>query len=535
MDYPFAYLDSQLCITSDLQQLKMVSGICRDAWGVPNPCQQSLAWEYDALKNSGGRVYPQGLEDKVRFELEGVKLALKSELERMHRDMQKDILSVEKRLVALYETPTSTTVSLPTSSHLKLSEALGETVTQPNNRTPEGKTSVERLNFDTSISAGALDMPLLGISSHCWSFNADDQAELTRSRASSAPNDTEFSPSRSRATSDESSSSFSAPSSSHTTLHSAKGFRSPSQETTESTLLDLATQVLTLHGSVPIGKMGSLLHKLANDHTLPSLLKERYGGLKNFLQTHKQFAVDNDHPFNPHVRLISLPPSEPVVQGAPVPKFFASTFTDVVLPLPLPAPTGSPVKSEARGKRRKSKRCTGALDVVALDCETVLGSACIARCTVVDASGQVLLDKYVRSESMSIGVDAWAVQREVQQLLKNRTVVGNALAAQFLALTLSHPDTLTRDFEHYPLPCPWRSTIFCHLVQEELGINIQGRQLSSLERARLAIALYACVHEEWENGASSSLFSHQITHSKDSDFDMRTDHDKELFGRAIWT
>jgi len=74
---------------------------------------------------------------------------------------------------------------------------------------------------------------------------------------------------------------------------------------TEPQLITLATRILADHGSVPVGKMGSLLHKAANDHTLPALLKERYGGLKKFLQAQsKYFILGDDHPYNPHVALV---------------------------------------------------------------------------------------------------------------------------------------------------------------------------------------------------------------------------------------
>ncbi|MCJ1297042.1 3'-5' exonuclease [Xylographa carneopallida] len=74
---------------------------------------------------------------------------------------------------------------------------------------------------------------------------------------------------------------------------------------TEAQLISLACRILADHGSVPVGKMGSLLHKAANDHTLPALLKERYGGLKKFLQAQsKYFMLGDDHPYNPHVALV---------------------------------------------------------------------------------------------------------------------------------------------------------------------------------------------------------------------------------------
>ena len=94
----------------------------------------------------------------------------------------------------------------------------------------------------------------------------------------------------------------------------------PSAPITESGLIALATRILTDHGSVPVGKMGSLLHKAANDHTLPSLLKERYGGLKKFLQAHLQyFVLGEDHPYNPHVSLVGQQqPSQPAQAASAV-------------------------------------------------------------------------------------------------------------------------------------------------------------------------------------------------------------------------
>lgn len=66
---------------------------------------------------------------------------------------------------------------------------------------------------------------------------------------------------------------------------------------TEASLIALAKRILTKYGSVPVGKMGSLLHKAANNHNLPTIVKERYGGLKKFLQSHEDhFALGDDHP-----------------------------------------------------------------------------------------------------------------------------------------------------------------------------------------------------------------------------------------------
>jgi len=82
------------------------------------------------------------------------------------------------------------------------------------------------------------------------------------------------------------------------------GAPSADADMSEQALVNLAVSILLQHGSVPVGKMGSLLHKAANNHALPAILKTRYGGLKKFLQVHpEQFVLGENHPYNPHVSL----------------------------------------------------------------------------------------------------------------------------------------------------------------------------------------------------------------------------------------
>jgi hypothetical protein len=87
-------------------------------------------------------------------------------------------------------------------------------------------------------------------------------------------------------------------------LQHARQFEVP--DISELDLVGLIEKVLAEHGSIPVGKMGSLLHTVINNHSLPAMLKERYGGLKKFLERHTEvFSIGDDHPFNPHVHLIS--------------------------------------------------------------------------------------------------------------------------------------------------------------------------------------------------------------------------------------
>lgn len=69
-------------------------------------------------------------------------------------------------------------------------------------------------------------------------------------------------------------------------------------------LVWLAVKILLEQQSLPVGKLGSLLHRAANDHKLPQVLKQQFGGLKKFLQSHDSFFVlSSDHAFNPTVQL----------------------------------------------------------------------------------------------------------------------------------------------------------------------------------------------------------------------------------------
>ena len=85
-------------------------------------------------------------------------------------------------------------------------------------------------------------------------------------------------------------------------LQHAKQFDTP--DVTEHELVTMITKILLQCGSVPVGKLGSLLHNVMNNHSLPSMLKEKFGGLKRFLERHgSEFMIGVDHPFNPHVHL----------------------------------------------------------------------------------------------------------------------------------------------------------------------------------------------------------------------------------------
>lgn len=76
-------------------------------------------------------------------------------------------------------------------------------------------------------------------------------------------------------------------------------------------IVQLTSDILYQHGSIPIGLLGTLLHRETQDHGLPSYFKEVYGGLKKFIaQFSPAFAISSDHRFNPSISLHALPMSD---------------------------------------------------------------------------------------------------------------------------------------------------------------------------------------------------------------------------------
>jgi hypothetical protein len=73
---------------------------------------------------------------------------------------------------------------------------------------------------------------------------------------------------------------------------------------TESALLLLSIEILAIRGALPVGEIGKLLSDMTTISNLSQKLKEKFGGLKKFLEKFpKKFVISNDHPFNPNVLL----------------------------------------------------------------------------------------------------------------------------------------------------------------------------------------------------------------------------------------
>jgi hypothetical protein len=70
----------------------------------------------------------------------------------------------------------------------------------------------------------------------------------------------------------------------------------------ESAVLALSKEILFERGTLPVGEIGKVLQELTCASSFLGKLKEKFGGLKKFLERFPdEFMICTDHPFNPHV------------------------------------------------------------------------------------------------------------------------------------------------------------------------------------------------------------------------------------------
>lgn len=166
---------------------------------------------------------------------------------------------------------------------------------------------------------------------------------------------------------------------------------------------------------------------------------------------------------------------------------------------------------------------------VALDCEMVGvgpdGSrSALARVSLVDYKGQVLLDTFVKvyEKVTDYRTDVSGIKPEdlespeamcpsklfplVYQLLQNKILIGHGLENDLKLLGIPVDLLKIRDTAWYP---PFmrmqyaESGILCprklrDLSKEYLGVDIQGKQHDSVTDARAALGLFKLVEGEWE-------------------------------------
>ncbi|KAI0090870.1 ribonuclease H-like domain-containing protein [Irpex rosettiformis] len=161
---------------------------------------------------------------------------------------------------------------------------------------------------------------------------------------------------------------------------------------------------------------------------------------------------------------------------------------------------------------------------LAVDCEMVgVGldgeESSLARVSVVNFYGVTVLDEFVRQrehvvdyrtefsgirpKDMIRAKSFVEVQKLVSDLLKDRILVGHAVHNDLKALLLSHPYTMIRDTQtlagkHKVMKS--KRPALRHLVQQEVGIAIQGGEHSSVTDARATMAVYRIHRKEWDKG-----------------------------------
>jgi len=171
---------------------------------------------------------------------------------------------------------------------------------------------------------------------------------------------------------------------------------------------------------------------------------------------------------------------------------------------------------------------------IALDCEMVgIGIegkiSALARVSLIDFSGYIILDTYVKVPSritnfrtaisgitkrhMKEAMDLNHCRMQVGALIKDKIIVGHALKHDFDALLLSHPKRDVRDTATYrPLMklCGrnrYRPRKLRDLVKEYVGkdIQIEGKSHDSVEDARSVMELFRVVRVGWEMELSDKL------------------------------
>jgi len=160
----------------------------------------------------------------------------------------------------------------------------------------------------------------------------------------------------------------------------------------------------------------------------------------------------------------------------------------------------------------------------------------LARVSVVNYYGAILLDVFVRQrervtdwrtavsgvrESDMVNAKPFSeVQKAVSDLLKDRILVGHAVHNDLQALLLSHPHNMIRDSQiltgkygtlSTQLPADTVGALTApikrnkraalkKLVNQELDIDIQSGEHSSVLDARAAMALYRLHRKIWDKG-----------------------------------
>jgi RNA exonuclease 4 len=169
---------------------------------------------------------------------------------------------------------------------------------------------------------------------------------------------------------------------------------------------------------------------------------------------------------------------------------------------------------------------------IAIDCEMVgVGSngrrSALARVSIVDWHGAVLLDTYVQvpekvtdyrtwvsgikakniSKSNNNSIDIKECRLKVSTIIHKKILVGHAIKNDLDALMMKHPQRDIRDTSKYrlfqkvqPNGTSYRPRKLKDLVKEFCNISIQqdGKAHNSIEDAQGTMELFKMVHSDWE-------------------------------------
>ncbi|EFP74512.2 uncharacterized protein PGTG_00468 [Puccinia graminis f. sp. tritici CRL 75-36-700-3] len=198
-------------------------------------------------------------------------------------------------------------------------------------------------------------------------------------------------------------------------------------------------------------------------------------------------------------------------------KSLFNQLKQLIVPIP---PVSKPKQTKKLAKLTKAQQ----KEYVAIDCEMVgvgpNGSvSALARVSIVDFHGNVLLDQYVKPTQPVTQYRTWvsgirakhlrhasgfkAVTKHVSRLIDKKILVGHAIHHDLRALAIDHPPELIRDTSTYqPL---WtlantdRSPSLKNLAKLVLDLKIQKRSHCSVDDAKATMAIYRTQQEDWED------------------------------------
>ncbi|EIN06614.1 hypothetical protein PUNSTDRAFT_105720 [Punctularia strigosozonata HHB-11173 SS5] len=188
---------------------------------------------------------------------------------------------------------------------------------------------------------------------------------------------------------------------------------------------------------------------------------------------------------------------------------------------------------------------------IALDCEMVgVGidgkESSLARVSLVNYHGVVLMDEFVRQRErvvdyrtefsgirpsdMAKAKPFVEVQKQVADLIKDRILIGHAIFNDLKALLLSHPGPLTRDTQRLAAKHQVTKSKYPalrHLVQQEVGVAIQGGEHSSVTDARATMAIFRIHKKEWEKSQRPMTANVRQNETSAKKSDLMDDDDRE--------